>query len=55
MLKIDSRTAVLVTLVGFAVTLTGLAFLLVSAWIQGVVITLLGLAVITFGYRSVAE
>jgi uncharacterized RDD family membrane protein YckC len=52
MLKIDSRTAVLLTIIGFVIVLTGLAFLLVSAWAQGIVMTALGLAVSRLGYRS---
>ena len=49
---IDSQTAVLLTLIGFVVALTGLAFLLVSAWIPGVVIIALGLAAGSVGYRA---
>ncbi|MCL8251953.1 MULTISPECIES: hypothetical protein [Aeromicrobium] len=51
--KIDSQTAVLLTLIGFVVALTGLAFLLVSAWVPGVVIIALGLAAGSIGYRAV--
>ncbi len=49
---IDSQTAVLLTVIGFVVVLTGLAFLLVSAWIPGVVIIALGLAAGSIGYRT---
>jgi len=53
-LKLDSRLAVLVTLIGLVVALTGLAFLLVNAWIPGVAMFALGLAASSVGYRSSA-
>jgi len=52
-LKLDSRVAVLFTLIGVVIALTGLAFLLVSAWIPGVAMVALGLAGSSVGYRSV--
>jgi hypothetical protein len=53
MLKLDSQIAVLMTLLGVAVTLTGLAFLLVAAWTPGAVMIGLGLAAGSVGYRSI--
>lgn len=52
MLKLDSQIAVLLTLIGVVVALTGLAFLLVAAWTPGAVMLGLGLAAGSVGYRS---
>lgn len=51
--KIDSQTAVLLAVIGVAVALTGIAFLLVGAWVPGSVIIALGLASGSVGYRAV--
>ena len=51
--EIDSQTAVLLAVVGVAVALTGIAFLLVGAWVPGTVIIALGLASGSVGYRAV--
>ena len=51
--KIDSQTAVLLAVIGVAVALTGIAFLLVGVWVPGTVIIALGLASGSVGYRAV--
>lgn len=51
--KIDSQTAVLLAVVGVAVALMGIAFLLVGAWVPGTVVVALGLASGTVGYGAV--
>jgi hypothetical protein len=50
--KIDSQTAVLLTVIGVAVVLTGLALLFVGAWLPGGVVIALGLAAGSVGYRA---
>lgn len=50
---IDSQTAVLLAVIGVAVALAGIAFLLVGAWVPGTVIIALGLAAGSVGYRAV--
>jgi hypothetical protein len=50
--SLDARTAVLLTVIGFVVSLTGIAFLLVSAWVPGSVVIALGLAAGSVGYRA---
>ena len=50
---IHSQTAVLLAVIGVAVALTGIAFLLVGAWVPGTVIIALGLAAGSVGYRAV--
>lgn len=52
-LKLDPRIAVLLTVIGVAVALTGLAFLLVGAFVPGIVIVALGLASGSVGYNAV--
>jgi hypothetical protein len=54
-LNIDSRIAVLVTLIAAVIALTGLAFLLVGAWIPGVVMLALGLIGSGVGYGSLSR
>lgn len=49
---LDSQTAVLLTVLGVAAALTGLALLLVSAFVPGLVIVALGLAAGVVGYRA---
>lgn len=51
-LNLESRHLVLLTVLGVVLTLTGLAFLLVSMWIAGGVTLALGTAMGTAGYRS---
>jgi hypothetical protein len=51
--KIDSQTAVLLAIVGVAVALMGIAFLLVGAWVPGTVVVALGLASGSVGYGAV--
>jgi len=51
-LTLDSRLAVLLTLIGAVVALTGLALLLVNAWIPGAAMLALGLAGGGVGYRN---
>jgi hypothetical protein len=50
--KIDSQVAVLLAVIGVAVALTGIAFLLVGVWVPGAVIIALGLACGTVGYGA---
>ncbi|MFC5677443.1 hypothetical protein [Aeromicrobium endophyticum] len=50
---IDSQTAVLLAVIGVAVALMGIAFLLVGVWVPGTVIIALGLASGSVGYRAV--
>jgi hypothetical protein len=52
-LKIDSQIAVLLAVIGVAVALTGIAFLLMGAWVPGTVLVALGLAFGSVGYRAV--
>lgn len=50
---IDPQTAVLLAVIGVAVALMGIAFLLVGVWVPGTVIIALGLAAGSVGYRAV--
>lgn len=52
MLKLDETIAVLLTLIGTVVALTGLSFLLVGAWVPGLAMLALGLAGSSVGYRN---
>jgi len=53
--NLDSTSAVLLTLLGTVITLTGLALLLVSAFVPGMVIVALGLAGGSIGYRAISS
>lgn len=50
--KLDVQTAVLIALLGVAVVLIGLVFLLLSEWIVAGVLVVLGGAATYLGYRA---
>ncbi|MRJ76767.1 hypothetical protein GEV29_09480 [Aeromicrobium sp. SMF47] len=50
--KLDVQTAVLITLLGVAVALIGLVFLILAEWQVGLTLAALGIAAGALGYRA---